>query len=117
MNTYNNYQKAMDEWRRAESARSGTKQRTGLDAMTGENDPAWNQRNKAANDQADNEVAQAREKLNQLKSNWENSGYQGKYGALPDSPSTIADPGHTPTDPRKPPRTVDALEYKIKSNP
>ena len=120
MNNYNNYQKAMDELRQAESNQRKIRQTSSLDSLTSFADPSPATRAEAAsnrqkNDKADQDLAQAQAKVNQLNEHWQNSGHQAKYGSLPNQKTTAPDPTHTPNDPRKPQRTVDPMEYKIKS--
>jgi hypothetical protein len=117
MNNYQNYLKAMDELRRAHGTQIDVRQKTGLDALTGERNPAIVQGNRWATEKAERDVAQAQTRVDQLQTHWQDSGNQVKYGSLPDKKTTVPDPTYTPKDPRKPQRTVDPMEHKIKSTP
>jgi hypothetical protein len=122
VNDYNNYQKAVNDLKQADANQKETRRRTGVDSLTSFGDVSQAtrdeaKRNAAANEKADQDLAAAQAKVNQIKGQWESSGNQSKYGALPDSPKIINEPGHTSKDTRKQPRTVDAMIHKIKSTP
>ena len=111
MNNYNNYLNAVNNLNQAQAGLNRIKQIIGLDALTLSVPPAT----AAARDKAERDVAAAQAKVDQLNAHWQNSGNQAKYGSLPNQKTTAPDPTHNPKDPRKPQRTVDPMEYKIKS--
>jgi len=125
VNIYNNYQKSVDELRSAQGHLAAVREKAHLDSLTSfgiraedrESRAAEVARNRAAITKAESDVATAQAKADRRKGDWESSGFTSKYGALPDSPKIINDPGQASKDPRKEPRKVDAMIHKIKSTP
>ncbi|HAY20826.1 MAG TPA: hypothetical protein DCY27_01365 [Desulfobacterales bacterium] len=111
LNLYNSYTAQLETVKRAQERAATTLRITRESAIFLE----VPEHERVARENAERQLKIEQEKLDRIKSRWQELNYGDKYGALPTTRTTIPDPTHQPKDHRKPQRTVDAMTHKIMS--